>query len=325
MKRKTLLPGIISALGILLLILDSKTALNAAREGIGLCLQTVVPVLFPFFLLSGTLVRSLMGTKIPLLSPLGAFLGMPKGTESLLIPAFLGGYPVGAGAVREAWVQGQIDTNDAKRLLTFCSNAGPAFVFGMAAGAFSSSAAGWQLWGIHILSAVLTALTFREEPGYCAVTSADNPKAPGPVFQNTISITAQVCGWVIVFRIITVFCSRWFLWLLPPWVQVAITGLLELTNGCLSLHLVEPEALRFVLCSIMLSFGGICVTMQTSSAARGLGLNTYLTGKLLQTCFSLLLSLCLTAGVILPALLPLALPIVKKKVKKGRNPRTSIV
>ena len=39
-----------AALGMLVLILDSKTALAGAREGIDLCIRTVIPSLFPFFL-----------------------------------------------------------------------------------------------------------------------------------------------------------------------------------------------------------------------------------------------------------------------------------
>ena len=42
--------SILAALGMIVLILDAKTALSGAREGIDLCMRTVIPALFPFFI-----------------------------------------------------------------------------------------------------------------------------------------------------------------------------------------------------------------------------------------------------------------------------------
>ena len=83
---------------MLALILDGRTAIDGARQGIELCLRTVIPSLFPFFVLSILLTSSLLGGSLAVLRPLGRLFGMPDGAESLLIPAFLGGYP---GAVIE--------------------------------------------------------------------------------------------------------------------------------------------------------------------------------------------------------------------------------
>ena len=81
---------------MLALILDGRTAIDGARQGIELCLRTVIPSLFPFFVLSILLTSSLLGSSLAVLRPLGRLFGMPDGAESLLIPAFLGGYPVAA-------------------------------------------------------------------------------------------------------------------------------------------------------------------------------------------------------------------------------------
>ena len=44
--------GIFPLLGLLVLILDAKAALIGARDGVNLCIYTVVPSLFPFLVLS---------------------------------------------------------------------------------------------------------------------------------------------------------------------------------------------------------------------------------------------------------------------------------
>ena len=128
---------------------------------------------------------------------------------------------------------------------------------------------------------------------------------------------ANICCWVILFRVLISFLDRWFLWLLPNEIGVLISGLLELTNGCCQLMLIESEGLRFVIASVFLAFGGFCITLQTISVTKGLGLGLYLPGKGIQTAISTVLA-CIaqhflfpTASVIpLPLLLWIALSII---------------
>ena len=72
--------------------------------------------------------------------------------------------------------------------------------------------------------------------------------------------------------------------------QVILTGLLELANGCCELEKIANDGLRFMAAAVMLSFGGLCVAMQTLSVTEKLGLGSYLPGKLLQTLISLMLA-----------------------------------
>ena len=288
MERRKYLYGIGAAAGMLVLILDGKTALAGARSGIELCLMTVIPALFPFIVLSILLSGALLGASIPPLRPVGKILKMPAGTESLLLCAFLGGYPSGAVAVSEAFRAGSLSKDTAERLLSFCNNAGPAFLFGMTLSLFPDAGAGWLLWGIHILSALAVGILI---PG--KESSPVKLKKGGSsigVIKKAITVMATVCAWVILFRIIIAFLDRWILWILPPEGRVAVIGFLELSNGCCSLNLVNDVRIRLILCSGMLALGGVCVTMQTVSSVRGLKMNLYFLGKILQFVCSILLS-----------------------------------
>lgn len=326
MKKSNPVPGLFAALSMLLLILDSKIALQSAAEGIDLCLRTVVPSLLPFFILSGILVSDLVGRNISFLRPLGKLLGMPEGSESLLISGFLGGYPVGAKAVRDFWAAGCLRKKDAERLLGFCSNAGPAFLFGMAAPMFSSPFAGWMLWFIQILSALMVGLFSPESSAEKMMPSSSAHLSIPDALKNALSVTAQVCGWVILFRILNGFLTRWFLWFLAKEVQTTVMGFLELANGCMALTSIQSEKLRFLLCSAMLSFGGICVLMQTLSAAKGLSLKYYTWGKLLQTGFSLLFALAYVEKTIILWFIPLpTLLLCHQFRKKSGNPQRVVV
>ena len=290
--KKRLIPMIFSGVGILLLILDSRSAMNGAQIGIELCIYTVIPSLFPFMVLTGVLAPAMCSSNSRILRPLSRLTGIPKGCESLFVTGILGGYPTGALSVHQAWCNGQLSGNDAKRMLAFCSNAGPAFLFGMLGSKFPQQWMLWLLWGIHIISALLVGMLLPKNRNI----QGNEVSAYVPGFtqslKNAVAAMAYVCGWIILFRVILAFCDRWFLWLLPKAAQTACYGLLELTNGCAALDQVQSVGARFILCSALLAFGGICVVLQTVSVTRKLGLGAYLPGKVLQTLLSILLSGC---------------------------------
>lgn len=276
-----------AAVGMLLLILDGKTALIGAQEGIGLCIRTVVPSLFPFFVLSPVLVSSLSARW---LKPLGRLCKLPEGTEALLLVGFLGGYPTGAQCVAQSHQDGLLSRSQAERMMAFCSNAGPSFLFGMIAPMFGDARAPWLLWIIHIFSAVCVGIWM---PG-CETTSGKPVKLTPATFPQALTgavkTMATVCGWVVLFRTLITFLNRWVLWMLGPDAQVIVKGLLELTNGCCALKEIQNTGLRFIVCSGLLAFGGLCVTMQTASVITGFSLRPYLIGKLHQTLISVLMA-----------------------------------
>ncbi len=291
MKYKQFFQGIFACAGLFILILDGKTALEGARTGIALCLQVVIPSLFPFFLMTSLLTNALTGTNLPMLRTLGRLFNMPPGTQSILLSGFLGGYPAGAQSIYAVHRSGRISDEDAARLLGFCNNAGPAFLFGMVSQAFPEKWYSWALWGIHILSAWLVSriLPAVHESKPSVKTQTANLTLSSAL-QISLRGMSTVCGWIVLFRVLIAFLERWLFWLLPKEVCVFFTGLLELSNGCCELSSVENLQLRFVICSVLLAFGGLCVTMQTLSAVGSLSMKFYFQGKALQALFSFLLS-----------------------------------
>ena len=126
----------------------------AAREGVTLCLQTVLPSLFPFFVLSSLLVqsdvprllsRAMAGIMYPLFGVSGA-------GASALILGLLGGYPVGARTVAELYGRGEIAREEAEQLLAFCNNSGPGFFLGVCGTAVLRNGAVASLRDISSLS-----------------------------------------------------------------------------------------------------------------------------------------------------------------------------
>lgn len=288
---KRIFRGGLAALGIFLLILDSRTALRGAQDAIDLCLSSVIPSIFPFLVLSGMLTPAICGMDIPFLRPLARILGIPTGSEGIFLTGILGGYPTGAQAVHQAWQRGQLNTEDAMRMLAFCSNAGPSFLFGILGTKFSDHWMLWALWIIHILSAIAVAIILPKSKNASRSVSSASTVTLTKSLKKAVITMGYICGWVILFRVMLAFLDRWFLWLLPVEVRVGIYGFWELANGCCSGDLISSDGMRFIITSGMLAFGGVCVTMQTASVTGQLGMGYYLPGKILQTCVSIFLSI----------------------------------
>lgn len=315
--------GIMAAMGLLVLIFDSRHALEGARSGIELCIKTVIPSLFPFLVLSMVLTNTLKKNSSAFLKLFMKALGIPNAAESILLPSVLGGYPIGAKCVADLYQRNEINRKEAERLLAFSNNAGPAFLFGMVSGFFPERKMIWLLWFIHIFSAILTAVTIPSE-------KTDN-HVPRPETQiqgiSTILSAAKamclVCCWVVLFRIMITFLDVWFLWFFPEWMQTLLMGVLELTNGCCELLLIEDVKLRFVVCSCILAFGGVCVLFQTASVTQGLSIGSYVKGKLIQSVFSFVLScaVVLKQGLILAVFTPILIYMLRKLQKRYSNPR----
>lgn len=291
MKKKWgTLSIILSSAAFCVLILDAKTALKGAQDGVALCLQSVIPSLLPFIFISLVLNASITGRSLRLIRPLCRLLGIAEGMESVLLLGFLGGYPIGAQSVNDAFVHGYISRSNAQRLLGFCNNAGPAFIFGIARSLFPETRAVWWLWGIHVASALMVGVLLPvEKHPYRCTTNVDPMSLPKAI-ENAVRIMARICGWVIIFRVLISFSENWFLWLFPIPYQALFCGILELTNGIYALIELPLFGQRYIIASVILAFGGICVSMQTIHVTQAVGKSLYFPGKLIQTVISFLLA-----------------------------------
>ncbi len=301
---------------LLALVGFPSQSVAAAKDGVELCLNVILPSLFPFFVLSTLcvelgLVQCVGKLLEKLMAPLFRVNGACSGAFLLGI---VGGYPVGARTAIELYQKGQCSRQEAERLLSFCNNSGPAFILGVVgAGIFSSSAAGLWLYSAHVAASILVGLVFRFYGGSQPQHSA--PSAPeirtvgfAGAFTSSVksafSATLSICSFVIFF---TVLIRMLFLtgiistlaaglaWLLhgfglqPEWAESLLTGAIEMTSGVWSLRDVAG-AMGDKLCmaAFILGWAGLSVHCQVLSfiGTSGLSTKTYFLGKLLHGVFS---------------------------------------
>ena len=190
---------------------------------------------------------------------------------------------MGAAYIAEMFGSGTISKEEAERLLGFCNNSGPAFIVGaVGAGIFGSPSVGLALYGIHILSAVLTGLLLRKKG---SSPSASVPAAEPLAFsaalpqavRQAVSAALGVCGFVVCFTVLAGLLDAvgWFSLLsgrLSALTEAELhlsrallTGLLELGSGVGAMRGLSVSPVNLALAAGMLGWGGISVHFQTLS------------------------------------------------------------
>lgn len=274
---------------------------TAAREGVTLCLQTVLPSLFPFFVLSSLLVqsdvprllsRAMAGVMYPLFGVSGA-------GASALILGLLGGYPVGARTVAELYGRGEIGQEESEHLLAFCNNSGPGFFLGVCGTAvFSSARAGMYLYLIHVGAALVTGVLLRRDLGLPRRKAVSRQRAPfdlAAAVQGSFAAVGSVSAFVIFFMVLLRLLSLVpALAALPPLPRAALFGFVEMTNG---VNALPATRAGFVLCAAIMNWGGLSVQAQTRALLAGSALSARrcVIGKAVQALVGVPLAL-LAAG-----------------------------
>ena len=279
-----------AALGLVMLVLDPATTVSSGIDGVEVCMRTLVPSMLPFLVLSSLLTHTFSGTQLRILKPISRFCGIPYGAEALMVIGLLGGYPMGAKMISDAYSSGNISRKDALHMLAFCNNAGPAFIFGVLGALFSNPLIPWITWLIHIVAALITGYVRNNVPEKPCPTVSQPPVNIVRIIENSAKTMGVICTWVILFRIVIGFLTKRFLNTFPFALQALMAGILELANGIIRLGSVADPPSRFVICTLVLSFGGLCVLMQTASVTSAIGIRSYFPGKVIHCILSTVLA-----------------------------------
>lgn len=285
------------ALGLLgvmaLLLVRSAVAGEAVRRGLTLCARSIIPALFPYFVVSG-LFTSLgfaegVGRR---LAPVTEHLfGVSGAGASALFLGLLGGYPVGGRTAGQLYRAGRLEKDEAQRLLAFCNNAGPSFILGVVGlGCFQSLRAGVLLYVIHALSAVLVGVLQKKKgrPRRSAPRPLSPPEKILPAFirsvQDSAGAMVRICGFVVFALVVQALLAE-----LTGITHPAALGFIELTGGVVRLGSSPSD---FVWAATLLGWGGLSVHGQTAAVLAGTGLrmDRYFLGKLLQAAVSAVLA-----------------------------------
>lgn len=284
----------------------------AVTRGLALCATTLLPALFPFFVLSGLVIETGIAQRAGrLFSPLmHRLFHLPGCGASVFLLGALGGYPTGARAVVQLYQQRMCTKEDAQRLLSLCNNCGPGFFLGMVGGnLLGNTRDGLILWLIHLFSALAVAYLCRKHA--CSANSAlpacssmSLPQALVKAITGAMQSTLGVCGFVLFFSVLLslmqetgilsvasrMICLFGFD---PSFGNAVASGLLEISCGIEALtKSVSSRCSKGAAAAFLLGFGGCSVLFQTMQQTEmsDLSLSPALMHKLLQATLSAFLS-----------------------------------
>jgi len=280
---------------------DASHIRTAATDALALCATSVIPALFPFLVMSTLLVSLGFGKWIApyfsgLMTPL---FRLPGASSSALILGLVGGYPIGARTAADLYKAGLLTAEEAERLLTFCNNSNPVFLISvLGVGVFGNIRIGIWLWLIHILSSLLTGLSFRSKgssPLQSCHSLSHQVQSLAAVFVDAVRGSAtgmlSICAFVVLFYVLASPFAAIDSWVGP--VLVGMTELFSLTP------LLLPDRFSFILASGCAGWGGLSVFFQTAAVLDGTGLRLLpcLHGKLVQGLLAALLAFLLSGYV----------------------------
>ena len=303
MRKKFFLLVILGLLFFLLFY--PKEALVASRAGMKLWLETLLPTLLPFLILTGIIVHTDGLTRV--LQPAASFFkvvfGLSPGGAYVFLLGVLTGYPMGAKLAADLYYSGKISRQEAEYLLTFCNNPSPAFLITYVGQiCLEGKINPWIPAGILLLADLICMCFFRFciysknstlsfYPKSSVQTSKPSVALLDSVIMNSFETMAKLGGYILMFSVLSAAVGHF--WYLPETWKYIFLGMLEITTGLYKLLLSGfSYSVRMLLALCMCAFGGGCIMAQTKSVlGKELSLRWYASAKCMNTAITAVLTL----------------------------------
>lgn len=274
------------------MLTNSSLSLAYAALGLRLWYEKMVPVLFPFMVLSGTLIR--MGLVENLIRPIRPFFGklfrISDAAVYTILMGFLCGFPMGARTTAEFRDRQELSVSEGQYLLAFCNNFGPVYFLGFVLPLLHRTLKLPYLMGMYGIP-VIYGLFLRYTVYRTRLDASGGPQVPRPSVRTSLpdalddAVNAaglsilRLGGYMIFFNLLNLLPGLF----LPQ--SHLLAPLSEITGG---LQLLEDRYPLYTL--LLLPFGGLSCIAQTAGCIRntGLSLKKYIFHKLVLTLLTAL-------------------------------------
>jgi len=277
--------------GVMVIIISNpKRFTSGTISGLKLFINSVLPGLFPFMLLTKLLteIGFLYKSTFKLNKFSRKLFGTPGVSLYALSMSVLSGYPIGAKIISDLYEKNLISQDDAKKMSVFCTTSGPIFIVGSVGSImFQNIKIGIILYVSHILSSILLGIFYnlicsnrtysKHEIITPKIIATKNENIFSSAVSQTINSLFVVGAYITIFYLITEILNAFHiiefistnLFSLLKFTNISyetitglIYGIIEVTRGCKELSLsISP--LSVSICSGILSFSGLSIIMQS--------------------------------------------------------------
>lgn len=260
---------------------NPKTYANSCLNAISIWSVNVLPVLFPFFVLTNIIIMLSEFKQNKLDKFFSKIYKTNIGASTIYFLSILSGYPVGAKLVTDFYTRGYIDKTQAENMLSFCSVSGPMFILGtVGVCMFNSMKIGLIILISNILASLLNGLIHCKKSNQKQIEiktiQYDNILSKS-VYDSMINILLVGAYIVLSFLVIDMLenlkilsvvsasiSSVSFNLLTPDIVKSLLIGFVEITRGSLEFSMLNiSPLLSIVFVSGIIGFGGLSVFMQS--------------------------------------------------------------
>lgn len=265
------LPLVVCGILAALLLMNPAATAQGFSGGLQLCINTVLPALFPFFVISELLLHCPFRGEA--LRPIARFVGLNSGRAALVVLlSWFGGYAICATMTADLSRSRAITDRDASLILLLGCCSSPGFVIGCVGGLLLNNLRLGVLLYVLQLAANLMATIFCLPllPKASSVSRPLTEAVPTSSLSLAIGVAVQSClsivGCIVFFRTI----SGVILPFLPQGAFTAplLNGFLEVSSGCADFAALSGKLALYGCCAC-LSLLGLSVWAQLSMLLQG--------------------------------------------------------
>lgn len=251
LKKIINIKGVITFTLIILFVIFSELSLVGALKGIKLCYYIVVPSIFPLTVLS------LMLFELNILKS--------NNSINIYLMSLIGGFPVGAKLIENAYQKGNISKKNSELMLCYCLNSTPAFIVSsVGVGILSDIRFGFVLFFSNLLSSLIImimVIPFKEK-NKLIENKVEQKTFCEAFVKSTYDATntmLTICGFIVLFSSVIEILQE-----IIGRSKHFIIYFLELTNGIV----LADGSIYFI--AFLIGFSCICVHFQVLAVCKTL-------------------------------------------------------
>ena len=300
-KYSNLIIVILSFITLILILLNKSLISKTIITSFGIWFNTLVPSMFPMFILSDILISYNFTDYIPkrIISFVSKIFNISNNAVLIIFLSMISGFPTNAINIRNALDKGLISKTEAEHLLLFNHFANPLFVLETVGIFYLNN----NIYGViilisHILANLFIGVIFRKRNHYSLnnyISKNSKCQNFGNVISNSIKKTINsllmVSGTVTLFLILSTLIINIFS--LNDYISILIQGILEMTMSLASLSMLNiSDIIKIVITTMIISFGGLSIHLQVfSSLDDKIKYRNYFIGRIYQMIISGIVSL----------------------------------
>lgn len=252
----------------------SKLISNGIRNGLELCVTTLIPSLYIFMILSDIVANNKTMRKLAqkLHKPFYMLTGLQGECIIALVMSLVGGYPVGAKCTEALYKNKSITKSQAQKLSLVAFSSGFGFVINyVALSLFNRKCTGYILMLSQVIAFVINLILccvfIKTEDESIEINSKLEKYSFVDAVSNGTKATVNMCAMVILFSGILTVSEK--VLNNQPFVYDIICAISEVTNATNTLYKSYP----LYVTSFIIGFGGLCVHFQVFSILKDIEVN----------------------------------------------------